>query len=85
MVTIFHDLMVRVLQQGNAGRAGRCWGKPQNSDKMTYTLHWPLELGEALVCASNCNSSSVTMTVTKKPSPMLSPSTRITNASNISG
>src|SRR5215813_4275418 len=60
-------------------RAGRCWGKPQNSDKMTCTLHWPLEPGEAPVCASNCNSSSVTMTVTKKPSPMSSPSTRITH------
>ena len=66
-------------------RAGRCWGKPQNSDKMTCPIHWPLEPGEALLCASHCNSSSVTMTVTKKPSPMSSPLTRITNASNISG
>jgi hypothetical protein len=66
-------------------RAGRCWGKPQNSDKMTCPIHWPLEPGEAPVCASNCNSSSVTMTVTQKPSPMSSPSTSITNASNISG
>src|SRR6516165_10746290 len=67
------------------GRAGRCWGKPQNSDKMTCPIHWPLEPGEAPVCASHCNSSSVTITVTKKPSPMSSPSTSITNASNISG
>ncbi len=77
--------LVSVLAPGVPERAGRCWGKPQNSDKMTCTIHWPLEPGEAPVCASNCNSSSVTMTVTKKPSPMLSPSTRITNASNISG
>src|SRR5215468_4608347 len=76
-----HSHYVRV----RLGRAGRCWGKPQNSDKMTCPIHWPLEPGEAPVCMSNCNSSSVTMTVTKKPSPMSSPSTRITNASNISG
>src|SRR4030095_3257450 len=66
-------------------RAWRCWGKPRKSTRMTRTLHWPREPGEALLCASNCNSSSVTITVRKKPSPMSSPSPRTTSASNISG
>src|SRR5215831_15276074 len=83
----FAGRTVELPPRATAGmaRAGRCWGKPQNSDKMTCPIHWPLEPGEAPVCMSNCNSSSVTMTVTKKPSPMSSPSTRITNASNLSG
>jgi hypothetical protein len=71
--TVIHSHSTR----HHMSRAGRCWEKPQNSDKMTCTVHWPLEPGEAPVCASNCNSSSVTMTVTKKPSPMSSPSTSI--------
>src|SRR5262249_17747124 len=60
-------------------------GKSTKSNRMTRILHLPLEPGEALLCASNCNSSFVTMTVRKRPSPMSSPSTRTTNASSISG
>src|SRR5215475_12996318 len=73
------------LSQPQAKRAWRCWGKPRKSTRMTRTLHLPHEPGEALLCASHCNSSSVTMTVRKKPSPMSSPSTSTTSASNISG
>src|SRR6266581_6125276 len=70
---------------GHLRRAGRCWGKSQKSGRMAHFLHLPLELGEAPLCMSNCNSSFVTMRVMKKPSPMSSPSTKSTNASNISG
>src|SRR5262245_48982573 len=66
-------------------RAGRCWGKPQNSDKMTCAIHLSLEPGEVSLCASHYNSSFLTMTVTKRPSPISSPSTRTTSALSISG
>src|SRR5215510_13527458 len=66
------------------GRAGRCWGKQCKSGRMACAIHLSLEPGETPVCVSNCNSSFVTMKVMKRPSPMSSPSTRTTNASNIS-
>ena len=65
-------------------RSREMLGVTSKLGKMTCTIHLPLEPGEATVCVSNCNSSFVTMRVTKKPSPMSSPSTRITNASSIS-
>ncbi len=47
------------------GRVWRSWGKSTKSNRMTRTLHLPFEPGETLLCASNCNSSSATMTSTK--------------------
>src|SRR4030095_10028529 len=41
--------------------------------RMACAIHLSLEPGEAPVCVSNCNSSFVTMTVMKRPSPMSSP------------
>jgi hypothetical protein len=66
-------------------RAWRSWGKPRKSTRMTRTLYLPLKPGEALLCASNCNSSFVTMMVRKKLLPMSSPSIKTTNALSISG
>ncbi len=40
---------------------------------MTGAIRLSLEPGEDPACASNCNSSFVTTTVAKKPSPMSSP------------
>jgi nitronate monooxygenase len=36
---------------GRSTRAWRCWGKPRQSTRMTRTLHWPREPGEALLSA----------------------------------
>src|SRR5437867_784346 len=49
-------------------------GKSKKSNRMTRTLYLPLKPEEALLCASNCNSSFVTMMVRKKLLPMSSPS-----------
>src|SRR6266404_5172593 len=73
------------LTQRFVERAGRFWGKSTKSNRMTHLLHLSLESGEALLCASNCNSSSVTMMVGKRPSPISSPSTRTTSTLSISG
>src|SRR5438874_10917852 len=67
------------------GEHGDAEGNQKNQHRMTRPLHRPLKPREALLCASNCNSSLVTMIVRKKPFLMSSLSRKTTNALSISG